>query len=247
MLIQNADKSIIANEVSIQLQKKIYPNLSTPQTYNMYFGVSLNKGMFQSGISSSPAVQFRDSTNLANIIDGIYVEEVPTSTGGVSSVSVISAGYGYQYTPSVTILGDGTGATAEAIINTNGTLRAINVLTSGNNYTSAIATITPAAGDTTGTGASGVAILEGQYGTLRTYYNNTNQVKTILNPSAGTVDYVNGVVTLNSFGPIEVDDPLGQFAITVNPTTTIVSSSQNKIITIDPFDPNAITVNVRTK
>ena len=82
---------------------------------------------------------------------------------------------------------------------------------------------------------------------MRTYYNNTSQVKSILNPNIGTIDYVNGIVTLNSFGPIEVDDPLGQFVMTVNPSTTIISSSLNKIITVDPFDPNAITVNVTAK
>jgi len=31
------------------------------------------------------------------------------------------------------------------------------------------------------------------------------------------------------------------------PTTTIVSSSYNRIITVDPFDPTAITVNVTAK
>ena len=245
--IQNSNQSIVANEISVQLQKKIYPNLTIPQTYNFYYNVPLTKGMFQSGVSSSPSVQFRDPINLANIINGVYVEEVPSSTGGLASVSLINSGYSYQYTPTVTILGDGTGATAQAILNTNGTLRTINVLTSGNNYTSAIVSITPATGDVTGTGASAVAVLEGQYGTLRTYYNNTSQVKSILNPNIGTIDYVNGIVTLNSFGPIEVDDPLGQFVMTVNPSTTIISSSLNKIITVDPFDPNAITVNVTAK
>ena len=245
--IQNSNQSIIANEISVQLQKKIYPNLTTPQTYNFYYNVPLTKGMFQSGVSSSPSVQFRDPINLANIINGVYVEEVPSSTGGLASVSLINSGYSYQYTPTVTILGDGTGATAQAILNTNGTLRTINVLTSGNNYTSAIVSITPATGDVTGAGASAVAVLEGQYGTLRTYYNNTSQVKSILNPNIGTIDYVNGIVTLNAFGPIEVDDPLGQFVMTVNPSTTIISSSLNKIITVDPFDPNAITVNVTAK
>jgi hypothetical protein len=44
-----------------------------------------------------------------------------------------------------------------------------------------------------------------------------------------------------------VDNPLGQLAITVNPTTTIISSSYNRIITLDPFDSNAITVNVTAK
>jgi len=245
--IQNSNQSIIANEISIQIQKKIFPNITTPTTQTLYFGVPLEKGMFQSGVSSSPSVQMRDPSNLANIIDGVYIEEIPSATGGVSSVTVTNSGYGYQYTPTVAILGDGTGATAEAVINTDGTLRSISVLTSGNNYTSAIVTITSLSGDTTGTGASAVAILEGQYGTLRTYYNNSQQVKTILNPNAGTVDYVNGIVTLTSFGPIDIDNPLGELTITANPTTSIISSGLNKILTVDPYDPNAITVNVTAK
>ena len=109
----------------------------------------------------------------------VQFDEIPQSFSGISSISVTNAGAGYTSQPTITIDGDGTGATAEAIINTNGTLRSINVLTTGNNYTSAAVSITPAAGDTTGTGGSGVVILEGQYGTLRTYYNNNKQIKTI--------------------------------------------------------------------
>ena len=245
--IQTADPSIITNEVSIQLQKKFYPDLITPQTYKFYYGVELKKGMFLSGINTSPAVQFQDPLNKANIIDGVYVEEVPSSTGGVESISILNPGFGYQSAPKVTILGDGTGATAEAIINTNGSIRSINVLTAGSNYTSAIATITPAANDTTGQLGAATVNLTGRYGTLRTYYNNTNNVKTVFNQNVGTVDYTSGLVTVNSFGPIGVDNDLGQLTLSVNPATTIVSSSYNRIITIDPYDPNAITVNVVTK
>lgn len=245
--IKNADNSIVTNEISIQLQKKFYPNLVSPTTYKLYYGVPLTKGMFLSGINSSPAVQFRNPSNLANIIDGVYVEEVPSSTGGVESVSIINPGYGYQSAPTVTILGDGTGATAEAVITATGVLKSINVTNAGNNYTSAIATITPVTNDTTGQLGSAVVNLQGRYGTLRTYYNNTLNVKTVLNNNAGTIDYNEGVVTLDSFGPIEVDNDLGQLAITANPSTTIVSSSFNRIITVDPFDPNAIVVTVIAK
>ena len=103
--------------------------------------------------------------------------------------------------------------------------------------------ITPAAGDT-GQGALAVTILQGQYGTLRSYYYNSNNVKTIFNSNVGTVDYTNGIVKLNSFGPLNVDNDLAQFAVNVNPTTTLISSTYNGIITIDPFDSTAITVNV---
>jgi len=245
--IQNADPSIVTNEVKVQLQKKFYPNLTTPETYNFYYGVELAKGMFLSGINSSPAVQYQNPLNRVDIIDGIYIEEVPSSTGGVESISLMNPGFGYQTAPTVTIQGDGTGATAQAVINTNGTIRKINVLTSGNNYTSAIATITPAANDTTGQLGAAVVNLQGRYGTLRSYYNNTNNVKTIFNQNIGTVDYVAGLVTLHSFAPVEVDNALGQLTITTNPATTIISSSYNRIITIDPFDASAITVNVTAK
>ena len=246
-VIQNADPSIITNEVKVQLQKKFYPNLTTPETYNFYYGVELAKGMFLSGINSSPAVQFQNPLNKVDIIDGIYIEEVPSSTGGVESISLINPGFGYQTAPTVKILGDGTGATAEAVINTNGTIRKINVLTSGNNYTGAIATLTPNANDTTGQLGAAVVNLQGRYGILRSYYNNTNNVKTVFNQNIGTVDYKSGLVTLNSFGPIQVDNDLGQLTVTTNPATTIISSSYNRVITIDPFDPSAITVNVIAK
>lgn len=245
--IAAVSNSIITNEISVKLQKKFSPNLTTPSTYTLYYGTPLLRGMFQSGITSSPSVQFRNPLNLANIIDGVYIEEVPTATGGLESVSVINPGYGYQFAPKVTILGDGTGATAEAVITNSGSIRAINVLTSGTGYTNAIVQITPDAADTTGALGAATATLIGRYGTLRTYYNDSQNVKTVFNNNAGTVDYVDGIVTLNSFGPIQVNNDLGQLAITANPTTTIISSSYNRIITIDPYDPNAIVVNVTAK
>jgi hypothetical protein len=245
--IQNANPSIISNEVSIRVQKKIYPNLTTPTTYKLYYGVPLKKGMFLSGVSSSPSLQERNPLNLATNIDGIYIEEVPSSTGGIDSIFLLNPGYAYQTAPKVTILGDGTGATAQAVINSNGTIKKINVLTAGKNYTSAIVKITAVSGDTTGQSAAGIVNLEGQYGTLRTYYNNIENVKTIINSNAGIIDYGNGIITLTAFNPLSVNNPLGQLTVSANPSTTIISSSYNRIITVDAFDPNAINVNVIAK
>ena len=245
--IQNIDSSIITNEVSVQVQKKFNPSLTATQSYKLYYGVPLKKGEFLSGVSSSPALQFANPLNLSQIIDGIYIEEVPPNVGGVNDISILNPGFGYQQTPTVTILGDGSGATAEAVINTNGTLSAINVLTAGNNYTSAIATITPASNDTTGQGGAAVVNLQSNIGTLRTYYFDNQNVKTIFNSNVGTIDYNNGLITLNAFNPIDVDNTFGQLTITANPTTSIISSSFNRIITVDTTDSTAITVNVTTK
>ncbi len=244
--IQNFDSSIITSEYDLKLEKKFLPNLTTPTTYKLYYNSSLESGRFLSGVTSSPALQFRNPTNLANIIDGIYLEEVPSSTNGVETISVLNPGFGYQSTPTVTILGDGTGATAHVVLS-GGTIKSIVVDEPGSGYTSAIVVITAVTGDTTGQLGAAVVNLQGRYGTLRSYYFNDNGVKTIFNSNAGIIDYQQGVITLTSFGPYDVDNPLGQFAVTSTPTTSIISSTYNRIITIDPFDPTAITVNVTSK
>jgi hypothetical protein len=244
--IQDYSNSIITSEYDLKLQKKFFPSLVTPSTYNLYYNTSLDKGMFLSGVSSLPSVQFRDPANLVNIINGIYLEEVPASTNGVESISLINPGSQYQSSPIITILGDGTGAKAHAVLS-GGSIKKIIIDAAGSGYTSAIVNITPQSSDTTGKLATGIVNLEGRFGTLRTYYNNTRQVKSVFNPNIGTIDYMNGIVTLNSFGPIGVDNPLGQFTVTVKPTTSIISSSHNRIITIDPYDANAVTVNVIAK
>jgi len=244
--IQSYDASIVTSDFNLQLQKKFFPNLSSTQTYNLYYHTPLKKGVLLSGISNSPDIQYLDPVNKANTITGVFIEEVPSATYGVDTISVINPGYSYQLPPKVTITGDGTGAEAHAVI-VGGAITAVNVTSSGNNYTSAIATITPQTGDTTGQGGAVVVNLQGRFGALRTYYYNANQVKTILNSNVGTVDYINGVITLNNFNPVGIDNPLGELAITATPTTSIISSTFNGIITIDPYDPNAITVNVTAK
>lgn len=246
-IVKLVDPSIITSDFTVKVQKKIYPNLTTPTTYNLYFGVPLEKGMFRTGILSSPAIQYQNPINASDIIDGLYVEEVPSSTGGVESITITNPGFSYQFTPTVTILGDGTGATATAQISANGRLKSITVTNSGSGYTSAIVQITPQPQDTTGQQGAAVVMLQGRYGTLRTYYNNTLNVKTVFNSNIGTVDYQEGIITLNAFNPIQVDNDLGQFTITAKPTTTILSSTYNRIITVDPYDPNSIIVNVIAK
>lgn len=245
-VIEDTNQAIITNEINIQVQKKFYPNLTTPTSYKLYYGVPLKKGLFQSGIYSTPSLQFRDPDNLSNVISDVYLEEVPSSTGGVESISIINAGFGYQYAPTITISGDGSGATAVASISGDGTLKSISVLTAGLGYTGAVVTITPQPNDTTGTLGNAIAQLEGRYGTLRLYYYNTRGVKVILK-DIGTVDYNEGIIQLNSFNPLNVDDPLGLFGVTANPQTTIISSSFNRIITVDPFDPTSVVVNMIAK
>ena len=179
--------------------------------------------------------------------EGVYIEEVPSSTNSVETISVINPGFSYTTAPIVTILGDGTGATAHAIVSGTGYITSIVIDDGGNGYTSALVIITTADGDTSGQNGAAIANLSGRYGTLRTYYNNASQVKTIFDSNIGTIDYLNGIITLESFNPYGVNEPLGQLTISVTPTTNIISSSYNRIITIDPYDSNAIKVSVTAK
>jgi hypothetical protein len=244
--IQNTNQSILASEFSLQLQKKFFPSLTALQSYKFNFGVPLQRGVLLSGVTSDPGIQYADPANPSNIIDAVYIDELPQSTSGIQSIPIINPGYSYQYTPTVTIYGDGMGATAEAVL-VNGAISTINVTNAGSGYTAALVVITPNVNDYTGAGGAATAVLEGQYGTLRLYYYNANNVKTIVKPNIGTIDYINGIVELNSFNPIAVNNPLAQLTISVNPATTIFSSSYSRILTVDPNDPSAITVNVTAK
>ena len=245
--IQNYSNSIVTSEYKLQLQKRFAPNLINSTTYNLNFNTSLEANKYNSGTSSSPSMQFRDPENLANLIDGVLIEEVPTTTNSVETISVINPGFGYTSTPTVTINGDGTGATAHAVLTGSGAISKIVVDNGGNGYTAAIVTITAADGDSTGQLAAAVANLSGRYGTLRTYYNNTSQVKTVLNSNIGSIDYQEGSIILKDFNPYNVNSDLGILSINVTPISSIISSSYNKIITIDPYDPDAVVVNVIAK
>jgi hypothetical protein len=88
-------------------------------------------------------------------------------------------------------------------------------------------------------------------GTLRTYYY-SNNVKYILVEStetsnAGTIDYANGVIKLTNFNPYKVNSNDGLLRVNAYPSTRIVSSTYQRIVTLDENDPIAITVNVTTK
>lgn len=244
--IQNYNSSIITSEFDLKIEKKFLPNLTSPTTYKLYYNSALEPGKFLSGVSSSPGLTFRNPTNLSQLISNVFLEEFPSSTNGVESIAVLNPGFGYQSTPTVTIVGDGSGATAHAII-AGGAIKNIVVDTPGNNYTNAIVNITAADGDTTGQAGVATVSLDGRYGQLRSYYFDDSGVKTVFDSNTGIIDYSQGIITLTSFGPIGVNNDLGQFSVSASPTTTIISSTYNRIITIDSFDNTAIVVNVTAK
>ena len=244
--IQNYDSSIVSSDYDLKIQKKMFPNLSVPTTYTLNYNTPLQKGQLLSGVSCSPTLHYVDPINATNIITGVGIEEVPVDSNGVDSIKILNPGAFYQSAPIITILGDGTDATATCSI-VAGRISDVTIKNAGIGYTQAIAVITPQPQDTTGKLAVLVVNLQGNIGVLRTFYINSQNVKTVLDKEIGTIDYVNGVITLNGFNPIGVDNQLGQLAITAVPVSSLLTSTFNGIITVDPYDPSAITVNVTTQ
>lgn len=246
--ILNSDISVITNEVSLKVQKKFYPNFSIPSSYTLNFGMPLKKGLFSENISSSPSLHFLDTVDQTTIIKNVHLEEVPMETIGVESIKIVNPGFGYSITPTVIITGDGVGATANAVLSSTGTLKSIEVTNPGYGYSSATAKIVANSQDKSGKLGSVNVILEGRYGTIRSYYYTPNHVKVILNANAGTVDYLKGIITLNSFNPVDSDDTaFGSLTISAVPESTIFSSTYNRIITVDPSDQNAVIVTAKSK
>lgn len=68
--------------------------------------------------------------------------EITAVPGAIDAVYVKSAGFGYVTTPTVEIVGNGTGATASAQLDAFGRIRKININNSGIGYTEATAVIT---------------------------------------------------------------------------------------------------------
>lgn len=238
--INNSDDSIITNELDIYLEKRIIPTLRTALTYSFDFEVPIKRDIFRKSVKIEPSFQMISPTNSSIIRQEVYIEEVPTSATSIQSIEIINPGYGYKTVPTVTITGDGSGAEARAII-VNERIESIEIVNAGINYTQAIVTIT-------GDGKLGQArvILQNQYGNLRSYYF-MDGVKIIMDSNIGTVDYLNGIVTLNNFNIYEVNNFISQIKVMVIPDTSIITSKYDKIIVLDRNDSNSVKITLSSK
>lgn len=237
--IKNSNPSIITNDCKIVLQKRILPDLNRSENYYINFNTAIKRDVLRKSVYFSPSVQIVDNSSGPLILrEEVFFEEVPSSASSLQKIQIVSEGLNYSSTPTVTINGDGSGAKARAIIK-NGKVSEIVLENSGSGYTQALVEITGGGGVL----ASARAILDSQFGYLRSYYYKDG-LKVILNSSAGTVDYSKGLVTLIDFKPQTINNDLKQLSINVVPDSTVLTSVMDKILTLDDTDPEAITVNL---
>lgn len=234
--VDDADSSIENNSLKIVLEKRFRPALGVPSSYRLNYGIPIKKGTNLDKVFSSPSFTHYDGVGTLRTC---FIEEVPQSFTGIDEIQVVDVGAGYTDLPDVIIEGDGTGATASAII-VNGSVKSIKVTNAGTNYSSAIARIVGGGGS----GATVRVILQGKKGTLRLYYYDDNNIKRTIKDYVGDIYYNEGYIQLVDFEPVTVNDAYGTMTFKASPETNVFSTKRNSILTLDSTDPASIDVRV---
>jgi len=243
-VIDNYSPAIVSNEIELFVAKKFRPTLNLSDSYMLDFGFELNRGTTSDNFYSSPDFTVIDEESISR---KCFFEEIPSSFTGLESVTITNPGFGYTSTPTVTVVGDGSGATARAVI-VNGKLFAIEVLTPGVGYTTAAIQITGGGGSL----AAATAVLEGRYGKIRISYYKTDEIssqstKVVINKNkndgvVGTIDYLLGKIMINNFQPTSVNNSFGDIMVHIRPKISIIQSKLNKMLVLDEEDPTSVTI-----
>lgn len=180
---------------------------------------------------------------------------IPIITSGeITNVNITNTGFDYRVPPTVTITGDGTGASFEAQLHQN-QISNISILNKGSGYTTA--TLNISTGITNATATS--SILSGEVSNITITSNGANYTKLptiIITPGTFTVGSTNSItetlplgLSLDSngliTGTIDVNAPVGiyTFNVTANDGTS-ASISQNFSIIVKPFDSDIINLKI---
>lgn len=234
--MEAADKAITGSDITIYIQKRVILSTSGAKRYEVNYSMPLRKGNFSDRIYSFPEIYTYDANGIERTA---LFEEVLDALSGINSFQVVNAGYGYETAPTVTIVGDGSGATAVAKIS-NGKISTIEILTKGSDYTKA--TIELSGGG--GTGATAIALLENDYGTIRTFYYKSTGEKVPITSIAGTIKYSTGQMILNTLatsGAIENDFyPTDLITFFAPSGKEIIPPLRNRILIIDDADAKSI-------
>jgi len=223
---------IIGSETVVRLQRRFQPEIGLTSNYKINFGVPLRRGTITNKMTSTEFV----TVDNIGVSRTAILEEIPQSSTGISSIEISNAGYNYLTAPTITITGDGVGATAIATI-LNGQISEIKMTNRGVDYSRAVVTITGGSG----VGAIATAVIDSRIGTIRTIYFDTNADRQIINSAVGTINYDSGVIEINDLKVLAVAAPDGLIRLSLETESGIIDSNRQTILTIDETDTTSIT------
>ena len=236
--IDSTSTSIVGSETIVRLQRRFAPKLNESASYTIKYNVPIHRGTITNKLTSTQFTVF-DATG---VVRTAVFDEAPQSYTGISEIQITNPGTGYTSAPTITINGDGVNATAEAVI-VNGQIQTIRITNRGVDYTRA--TVTISGGE--GYGAETVAVVDGRTGTVRTIYYDTLAQRQIINANAGTIDYNNGIITLDNIRILSVDSDDSLIRLNIESEKGIIQTTRDTIITIDLDDPTSISTTLEKK
>ena len=201
----------------------------------MDFNVPLHRGTLTNRLTST---EF-DVIDFSGTVRKVTYEEAAETYTGVEAIQVINSGTNYTSPPTVTISGDGIGATARAVI-VNQRVERIEVINRGYNYTRAVVTLSGGGGN----GAEASAIVTARTGSLRTVYYDADAQKQIVNENAGTINYETGRIVLTDVNIKKIYSSDSFMRLTIESENGIIETKRNTVIDIDTNDSASITVDL---
>lgn len=241
--IEACDPSITGSDIHVDIQKRINLDLNNARNYVIPYNMPISKGSFRHRILTYPAIYTVDNSGITR---ETYYEEVLDAPTGINSITITNAGYNYSSAPTVTISGDGSGATAIARI-ANGRVYTIEMTNKGSNYTTATVTISGGGG----TAATAIVNLENNFGTIRSYHFNTSGEKSLIRENAGTINYATGEVVLSRIdttGAI-LNDFYNEDVLTISAPadSEIIPPLRNRILLIDTNNTKSIQIEMNAE
>ena len=231
-------EAIIGSETVVRVQRRFKPKLNESASYTIQYDVPIQRGTLVDKLTSTQFTVF----DIAGVARAAQFEEATQSFTGISSIQVTNPGVGFTTAPTITITGDGSNATAEAVI-VNGKIQSINITNRGTDYTRATISITGG----NGFGADAVVVIDGKTGTLRTVYFDSLAQRQIINSNAGTINYDTGEIIINDIRFLSVNSDDGLIRLTIEAEKGIIESKKRNILTIDETDPTAISTILEKK
>ena len=236
--IESCEPSITGSDIQVYVQKRFLLDTINIKTYNIQYKLPIRQLPHKDKLSTFPQIQVFDNSGVTR---NVFFEEIPESRTGVDSVKIIDGGRNYLTKPTVTILGDGRGATATAEI-LNGKLSKINIVNAGSDYTYATVVLS----NTDGYGVQTEVMLQADEGILRSYYYKDTGEKIVVSDTAGTVNYADGNIVLNSLRTLGTIDnefyPTNYLTFTIQSQNEIISPLRNRVLSIDNRDSRSVQI-----